>query len=200
MNLKWLNVVLDLNRILCVCLEEKLLPRGQTYVVNKKPHSDTVPFLDGPKAVYIHPSCKRFLIELGNVVHIIIWSSMRVSIVKSICDLLYEDLLIKPINILGQESYDQIKVQDDWEKVMYMKVKGTNKELFLKTIQKYLFSSFGVRYSAKNTIIVDDCLVKHVLRPFENVILLESWTFASIGQSNTHTSWIHYCLGYYNCM
>ena len=79
---------------------------------------------------------------------------MRVSTVKSICDLLFEDLLVKLVNILGQESCDRIKVQDDWKKVLYMKVKGTKKELFLKTIQKYLFFGFDGRYSAKNTRVV----------------------------------------------
>ena len=86
---KWLNVVLDLNGILCVCLEARLMPRGQAYVVGKKPHSGTVPFRAGPKAVYIRPSCQRFLTELGNVADITIWSSMRVSTVKSVCDLLF---------------------------------------------------------------------------------------------------------------
>ena len=82
--MKWLNVVMDLNRILCVCLKERLLPRGQMYVVGKKPHFGTVPFLVGPKTVYVCPSYKRFLTELGNVANITIWSSMRVSTVKSI--------------------------------------------------------------------------------------------------------------------
>jgi hypothetical protein len=101
---KWLNVVLDLNGILYVYLEARLLPRGQTYVVGKKPHSSTVPFLVGRKAVYIRPSCKRFLIELSNVANITIWSSMRVSTVKSVCNLLFEGLPVKPLNILGHES------------------------------------------------------------------------------------------------
>jgi hypothetical protein len=71
-NLKWLNIVLDLNGILCVCLKERLLPRGQTYVVGKKPHSGIVPYFVGPKAVYVYPSYGRFLRELGNVVDITI--------------------------------------------------------------------------------------------------------------------------------
>ena len=99
---------------------------------------------------------------------------MRVFTVKSICDLLFEDLPIKPVNILGQDSYNQIRVQNDWGKISYMKLKETKKELFLKTFQKHLFSSFGGRYSADNTIVVDDSLVKHILNPPENVILLES--------------------------
>ena len=67
-----------------------------------------------------------------------------------------------------------------------MKVKGTKKELFLKTIQKHLFSSFGRRYFAKNTIVVDDSPVKHVLNLFDNVILSLSWTFAGTGELDTY--------------
>jgi hypothetical protein len=111
---------------------------------------------------------------------------MRVSTVKSVCDLLFEDLPVKPLNILGQESCDLIRVQDDRGKVLYMKVKGTKKDLFLKSVQKHLFSSFGGRYSADNTIIVDDSPMKHVLNPSENIILLETWTFARVGQSDTY--------------
>jgi hypothetical protein len=70
--MKWLNVVMDLNGIICVCLKERLLLRGQMYVVGKKPHFGTVPFLIGPKAVYFCLSCKRFLIKLGNVADITI--------------------------------------------------------------------------------------------------------------------------------
>ena len=143
-------------------------------MVGKKPYSDTVPFLVGPKAVYICLSYKRFLIELGNVADITIWSSIRVSTVKFVCGLLFEDLDVKPLNILGQESYDRIRVQDNWGKVSYMKVKGTKKYLFLKMLQKHLFSRFKGRYSTDNTIIVDDSLVKHVLNFPENIILPET--------------------------
>jgi hypothetical protein len=143
-------------------------------VVGKKPHSSTIPFLVGPKAVYIRPSCKRFLTELGNVADITIWSSMRVSTVKSVCNLLFEGLPVKPLSILGQESCDRIRVQDDRGKVSYMKVKGIEKELFLKSIQKHLFHGFGGRYCLENTIVVDDSPMKHVLNPSENIILPES--------------------------
>ena len=70
------------------------MSRGQAYVVGKKPHSGTIPFLVGPKVVYIHLSCQRFLIELGNMVDITIWSSMRVSTVKFVYDLFFEGLAV----------------------------------------------------------------------------------------------------------
>jgi hypothetical protein len=107
--MKWLHLVMDLNGILCVCLE-RILSRGQTYVVSKKPHSGTVPYLVGPKAVYVRSSCGRFFRKLGIMADITIWSSMTVSIVKFVCDLLFEDLPMRPVNILGHESYDRIRV------------------------------------------------------------------------------------------
>ena len=42
------------------------------------------------------------------------------------------------------------------------------------------------RYFIENTIVVDDSPVKHVLNPLENIILPESWTFASASQSDTY--------------
>ena len=93
---------------------------------------------------------------------------------------------MKLVNILGQESYIQIKVEDGRGKVLYMKVKITKKELFLKTIQKHLFYGFGSRYSIENTIVVDDNPVKHVLNPSENVILPKSSTFVGIVESDTY--------------
>ena len=82
----------------------------QTYVVGKKPHSSTIPFLVGPKAIYICPSCKKFLTKLANVTDITIWSSMRISTIKSVCDFLFEDLPMQLVNILGHDSYNQIRV------------------------------------------------------------------------------------------
>ena len=115
------------------------MPWRQTYVVGKKPHSNTIPFFVGPKAIYVSPSCKKFLIELSNVANITIWSALKISTIKSICDLLFEDLPVKPVNILDQKSYNHIRVQDNWKKVLYMKVKETKKNLFMKTTQKHLF-------------------------------------------------------------
>ena len=182
--MKWLNVVLDLNGILCVCLEERLMSQRQAYVVGKKPHSGTVPFLVGPKALYICLSCKMFLTIFSNVADITIWSSMRVTTVKSICDLLIEDLAVKLLNILGQESCNWIRVQDNRGKVSYMKVKRTKKDLFLKTLQKYLFSNFESRYSVDNIIIVDNSPMKHILNPLENIILPKTRAFVGTGQAD----------------
>ena len=79
-------------------------------MVDKKPYSNSVPFFVGPNVVYICPSSKKVLTKLGNVANITLQSSMRVPTIKFVCDLLFEDLLMKPINILGKESYNRIRV------------------------------------------------------------------------------------------
>jgi hypothetical protein len=111
---------------------------------------------------------------------------MRVATTKVVCDLLFKDLPLKSINILDQESCKGIRVKNDHGKVSYIKIKGTNKQLFSKYIWKHLFFGFDGRYSIDNTIMVDDSLVKHISNPIENVILLEPWTFAGAGQLDTY--------------
>jgi hypothetical protein len=170
-NLKWLNVVLDLNGILCVCKEERLMPSGTRYVVGNMPHSSNVPHLVAKKAVFVCPSCRRFLRELGNVANITIWSSMVLATAKSVCNLFFKGLPINPVNILRQESCEKIRVRDTYGKVSFLKVKFTEKPVFLKVLRKELFFGFKNRYVEDNIVIVDDSPPKHVLNPSENVIL-----------------------------
>jgi hypothetical protein len=110
---------------------------------------------------------------------------MVLATTKSFCDLFFRGLPIKPINILGQESCERIRVRDTHGKVSFLKVKGTEKPVFLKVLRKELFFGFNGRYVEDNTIIVDDNPPKHVLNPSENVILPEAWTFADAGQVDT---------------
>ena len=56
-----------------------------------------------------------------------------------------------------------------------MKVKGTHKDIFLKTLSKNLFHTCNGKFTKDNTIIIDNSLVKHILNDFENVLLPVSW-------------------------
>ena len=103
------------------------------------------PTLVGSKGVFVHPSYKRFLRELGNVANITIWSFIRVATVKSICDLLFKDLFNKPIYILGQKLCNVIRVYDILGKVSILKMKGMDKQMFLKVIWTHFFF-FNGRY------------------------------------------------------
>jgi hypothetical protein len=59
---------------------------------------------------------------------------MRIAIAKSKGDLFFKGLPIKPVNILGQEFYDLIRVKDDCGNVSYKKVKEIDKPVILKSI------------------------------------------------------------------
>ena len=163
--MKWLNVVLDLNGILFVCQEEWLMPFGTAYVVGDLPHSNNVLHLVGKKAILVRPSYRRFLREFGNVADFTIWSSMRVATIKSVCGLLFKDLHIKLINILGQESCKLIRIRDTQGKMSFLKIKRTDKPMFLKVIRRHLFFGFNGRYAEHNIVIVDDSPPKHLLNP-----------------------------------
>ena len=57
---RWLNVVLDLNGILCVCAEYRFLPKIALWNLKSAPHSSLVPSKIGPKEVYVRPLCFKF--------------------------------------------------------------------------------------------------------------------------------------------
>jgi hypothetical protein len=70
--------------------------------------------------------------------------------------------------------------------VLFFKVKGTNKPMFLKVLRKELFFGFDGRYVENNTVIIVDNPLKHMLNPSKNVILPETWTYAGAGQADTY--------------
>ena len=90
-----------------------------------------------------------------------------------------------PLHILGQDSYDRIYVMGRNNKVTTMKVKGTHKDIFLKALSKGLFAKFNGKFRKKNTIIIDDNLVKHILNDSENVLFPMSWSSDGVGQNDT---------------
>jgi hypothetical protein len=73
---------------------------------------------------------------------------------KLICEYLFKGLHA-PLHIMGQDSCDVIKYRGSWNKLSILKVKGTNKDLFFKPLDK-LFKSQNSKFSSSNTIIVDD--------------------------------------------
>lgn len=181
---RWLNVVLDLNGILCECKEARFTtPPITVWNRESDPFSSSVPSMIGPKAVYVRPHCEEFLSSLNEFADITVWSSMKVSTTKQICKCLFRRLTF-PRNVLGQEQCEKIKVKAPNGRVTFLKVKGTEKDVFLKTLSKNLFPSFGGRYSASNTLVVDDSPMKHILNHPTNVILPDSWSSDSRGQSD----------------
>ena len=68
-----------------------------------------------------------------------------------------------PLHILRQDSCDRINVMGLNNRVITMKVMGTNKDIFLKTLSTCLFGRFNGKFTKENTIIINDSLIKHIL-------------------------------------
>ena len=181
---RWLNVVLDLNGILFVCAEYRFLPRIAAWNPKSTPHSSSVPARIGPKAVYVRSSCSTFLSVLSGFADITVWSSMRKLTVQKVCEYLFRGLPM-PLHILGQDSYDRINIMGQNNRVTTMKVKGTHKDIFLKTLSKGLLCRFNGKFTKENTVIIDDSPLKHILNTPENVLLPASWLHDGAGPSDT---------------
>ena len=108
---KWLNVVLDLNGILCVCEDWKSNRNSEHYNDVSAPHSATVVAIVRMKAVYVRPNCLTFLEELGKIATISVWSSMKSSNIDGVMDYLSPKGKL-PSFVLGQESCTTIRCRD----------------------------------------------------------------------------------------
>jgi hypothetical protein len=155
---KWLNIVLDINGILCHCMEKVGTSRVPfVYAERQGIHSSMVPTIVGSMVVFTHPGLLEFLTEISKfATHIFIWSSMKRSTVDKIVDYLFRGLPL-PFDILRQDSCG--KIETSWGK--YLTVIGGSKEIFLKNLSEALFVG-STLLDEENTILIDDSLKKCV--------------------------------------
>ena len=59
---KWLNIFLDLNGVLCHCVERSAASqRRRTFCEDQHVYPLRIPTLVGPKGIYCHPCVREFL-------------------------------------------------------------------------------------------------------------------------------------------
>jgi hypothetical protein len=171
---RWLNVILDLNGVLCSCVQKSTVTRrdsqqklfyGEGFV-----YSATIPTCVGPKAIYVRPGVAAFVRRVSGFVDITVWSSMMQSTASQVVDYLFHRN-IKPVAVYGQESCDTIQVNNGEE----LKYRKSDKNIFLKTMSSYLFLREAFRYKENNTILIDDSPEKSILNYTGNAIFLKSW-------------------------
>ena len=171
----WLNVVIDLNGILCTCVPAWAAKGSRSHDLGV--HSPTVPIEVGKKLVWVRPGCSDFLSRLSAFATLTVWSSMMTSTTKDICDYLFGPINpIKPLRVLGQEDCDRVPLRKSGGRTFYMKEHGTQKDIFLKTLSDHLFNSYDGLYTEANTLVIDDSPIKHMLNLPANVLLLSSWS------------------------
>lgn len=175
---KWLNLVLDLNGILCQCVDKYHLPRNfPVNDVRENIFSSTVPTVIGPKGVFTRPGLREFLAEVSDVVdRVVIWSSMKRSTVELIASFLFTDIRA-PFDILGQDSCTRIQTSPYGIRRFLTGI-GNSKDIFLKVLAERLFSNptGSILFTEDNTLLVDDSPEKSVCNHNGNAIFLETWT------------------------
>jgi hypothetical protein len=150
---KWLNIVLDINGILCHCMEKKATIR--------------MLFVNSVQ----QPSLHEFLTTISKfAARVIIWSSMKRSTVEEIVHYLFRGLP-QPFEVLGQDSCREIEIY----RGKYLKVIGGSKEIFLKNLSEALFVG-STQIDEENTIIIDDSPEKCVCNDRGNYLFLETWS------------------------
>ena len=172
---KWLNIVLDLNGVLCQCVERSSARRlGRTLREDQHVYSSRIPTLVGPKGVYCRPRVREFLrLISGFAARVVVWSSMKRSTVELIARFLFHDLP-SPFAILGQNECANIEIGDG----QFVFSFNENKLIFLKIMPQELFkgSSALSPFTNDNTILIDDSPEKSVYNESGNAIFLESWS------------------------
>jgi hypothetical protein len=169
---KWLNIILDMNGILCHCMEKAGTSRMPfVYDESQGIHSSTVPMIVGSKAVFMRPGLLEFFTEISKfVARIFIWSSMKRFIVDKIVGYLFRGLPL-PFDILGQDSCRKIETS----RGKYLIVIGGSKEIFLKNLSKALFVG-STLFDQENTILIDDSPEKCVCNDRGNSLFFKTWS------------------------
>lgn len=169
--LKWLNIVLDINGILCETAHSPASSRGSG---NRAEFSATVPAYIGPKSVYTRPGVREFLADIKTFLNtVVIWSSMKKSNSEEIVKYLFRDLY-SPDLILGQDSCDKIQTSRN---TFLMDQHNSEKMIFLKTLSSSLFNRRHelVDFNSDNTLLIDDSPEKSVCNHTGNAIFLHPW-------------------------
>ena len=124
---KWLNIILDINSILCYYMDKKAT-NMMSFVnsIHQRIHLSTAPTIVEPKAVFTQLGLLEFLTAISKfVARIIIWSSMKRSTIEEIVHYLFCGLP-PPFEVLGQDSYRKIKICRE----KYLKVICGSMEIF----------------------------------------------------------------------
>ena len=135
------------------------------------------------KVVYVWPNCLNLLEELGKIASISVWSSMKISNVEGIVNYLFLKGKL-PCLVLAQDLCTTLRCQDSSRQLTTFMVPGTQKELFLKNLDT-LFCGYRGIFNSRNTIIVDNSPLKHIMNKLENVLLPNLWSNRGNGDWDT---------------
>ena len=91
---------------------------------------------------------------------------------------------VEPKVKLGHEGCLKIITSVKDGKRKYLKVRGIDKEVYLKKLDRTFFVEGDTSFTRENTIVVDNSPYKHILNNPDNVLLLNLWTRMDNGKNN----------------
>ena len=151
MRRKWLNIIFDLNGMLCHSAMKLYGEKMNPYRVKDKVLNHKRPTIVGPKAVFARPNMSKFFREVSKIAHrMVVWTMMLKHNVEGIVGHLFNGC--RPYDILSQDQCTKVEVS--WGKFFHLNVQLH----CLKDLNDVLFHnpSGDTSFTPDNTILIDD--------------------------------------------
>jgi len=113
------------------------------------------------------------------IANVSIWSSMKRKYALAVTKTIFKDIE-SPLYVLRLEQCNMIKLRNKHGELMNYKVKGIDKNIFFKPLDK-LFELENSIIFFDNIIMVNDNLAKYIMNCPSNVILFESLSYEGDG-------------------
>jgi NLI interacting factor-like phosphatase len=171
---KWLNIVFDLNGVLCQCALKSYAANLQPYKLEDNVLCHRIPTIIGPKAVFARQNVGKFLRQVSEIANkVVVWTTMFKRNAEPIARHLFSGGKA-PFDILGQEQCTKIEVAPG--KFFH---RG-QKMHCMKVLSDTLMSncSEDESFYAHNTLLIDDSPDKSICNFNGNAIFLDPWNHA----------------------
>jgi NLI interacting factor-like phosphatase len=171
---KWLNIVFDLNGVLCQCALKSYAANLQSYKLEDNVLCHRIPTIIGPKAVFARQNVGEFLRQVSEIANkVVVWTTMFKRNAEPIAGHLFSGGKA-PYDILGQEQCTKIEVAPG--KFFH---RG-QKMHCMKNLSGTLLSdgSEEESFHAHNTLLIDDSPDKSICNFNGNAIFLDTWSHA----------------------
>lgn len=168
---KWLNIVFDLNGILCHTAFRSTRVGQRSYKLEDNVLCHQIPTVVGPKVVFARPNLGEFLRQVFAMAdNVLVWTSMQKRNADAIVGHLFRGTQA-PDAILSQEQCTKIELSPGrffhvGHKLMCMKV--LSETLFTNRTGDTFFSS-------GNTLLIDDSPIKSICNENGNAVFLRTW-------------------------
>ena len=170
---KRLNIVFNLNGVLCQSAMKSYADKFRPYRVEEKVLCHRNPTIIGPKAVFARQNLGEFLRQVSAITsRVLVWTTMFKRNAEPIARHLFNGCR-EPFDILGQEQCKKIELSSGKFFDCGLKM------CCLKVLSETLFVENELETSslnADNTILIDDSPEKSVCNENGNAIFLETWS------------------------